>query len=480
MAIAEPPAAQTPPRSWRKLHASNWLAVILCLAVLLLANLSGYVCWEWERQETGKPYAWHHGWPWTFLQRDGAPDPVFGSPTFDRDLWALNRRVLDVDPLALVGNVAVGLGLTVLIAGGLEWRRRRRSRLLQLTISDLAGVTFVVAAVLGYGTWRYRNWERQAEALRHLHETDDSELVHIFLGFEASQGSPAWAHPRLPGDEFCPFDRVSHLYIDRQSIELNRLNAFRDLESLYLTLSELPDTRSFQGLPDLRELELGGRGINDSTLEQFADCRKLRSLAIFDSTVQSLTHLRGMAALESLSIELSDRNDPDIETSETWAWLATLTRLQSLDLRPASDLALEHIGSLPSLADLSLSETGVTDLGIAKLRNFASLNGLDLRKTAVGDAGMPAIARLENLHHLFLDATLVGDEGLRHLAGLTKMYELTLNDTRVSDAGLVHLEGLPNLKFLELQRTEVSEAAVNRLRAKLPNAVVVFTPKTPP
>ena len=481
MAIAELPAAKTPPRSWRKLHASNWLAVIVCLAVLLLANLSGYVCWEWERQETGKPYAWHHGWPWTFLQRDGAPDPVFGSPTFDRDLWALNRRVLDVDPLALVGNVAVGLGLTVLFAGGLEWRRRRRSRLLQLTISDLAGVTFVVAAVLGYGTWRYRNWELQAAALSA--STFWIERGYL-LGVDVNAGTPEWIRQRLGGERFRPFDRVAQIEFDWYDSQTAPMEGLRDLPSL--VLYEKPrDPTQLSAFRNLLHLEIDSHAATDVVLRQFADCRQLQTLSIQRSTgitVEGLQHLRELTALEVLAIDVSRTEDASATSEADFQWLDGMSRLRSLDM-PAwhiPDGTLERIGAFRALLALDLSNTLITDAGIAHLDGLNALQSLDLSHTAVADAGLQAIGRLENLSDLQLDETQVGDDGLRQIAGLTKLYELTLNGTLISDAGLVHLEGLPNLKFLELQRTEVSEAAVNRLRAKLPNAVVVFTPKTPP
>lgn len=477
-------AAPTAPRpARRRWHALSKLLALACLAVLAAANVSGYVCWEWERQETGKPYAWHHGWPWTFLKRDGAPDPRFGLPTFDRDLWALNRRVIETDAFALAGNVAVGLGLTVLIAGACEWRRRRRHRLLQLTIGDLAGLTFLVAVVLGYGTWRYRTWERQAEVIAAWHsEYPRTQIIDEFYSVTASDGLPAWIRG-TQGNALRPFDRVMELYVCDEFFD-ERITAFHPVESLVLMLaSRHGDPTPLRSFGRLRHLHLDGPGITDVVLEQFSGCRTLRTLVIERAprvTAAGIAHLANMTSLESLSVHLAPSDRP--YTSEDFASLGRLRRLQLLELTEhgVPDEAMEYIASLPSLVALKLEDTNVSDAGVARLRRLTALRILELQSTEISDASLATIGQFENLTELRLDRTEVGDDGVAHLAGLTKLVDLSLYGTRVSDAGLAHLEGLPALEHVDLRATDVTAEGVARLRAKLPEAGVVYTPRAMP
>lgn len=452
-------APEPAPRRWLRSHASSKLLALVCLAVLAVANVSGYVRWEWERQETGKPYAWHHGWPWTFLTRDGTPDPVFGLPTFDRDLWALNKRVIEVDSVALIGNVAAGLGLTLLIAGAFEWRRRRRLRLLQLTISDLAGITFLVAAVLGYGTWRYRTWQRQAEAIERCQSSVDESWESF--GYCVNEGTPAWLRKLLPGDVFRPFDHVALIEIENVKPSFNERQEFTYLRCLELFLDAHwdGDSSNLRGLYNLRHLYLFGEGVDDRLLGRFAKCRKLESLSVEgEFTPRGLLHLSTLTELKSLTLVPYEWTEADVAQGDYLHALAALTNLRML-----------------AISEVSMSDSA--QAGWAHLSNLKRLESLDLTDTDVADAGMATIGRLDNLRVLRLERTQVGDAGVAHLTGLTKLVELWLYGTRVTDAGVVHLERMPALEHVDLRNTAVTAEGVARLRAKLPRALVVYTPR---
>jgi hypothetical protein len=92
---------------------------------------------------------------------------------------------------------------------------------------------------------------------------------------------------------------------------------------------------------------------------------------------------------------------------------------------------------------------GTTDADLAGLCELRGLRGLDLRGTGVTDAGV------------------------RHVAELRLLEALSLVSTDVTDACLSDLAALKGLRYLDLRDTATTEGGAQRLRAALPDCVVL-------
>ena len=127
-----------------------------------------------------------------------------------------------------------------------------------------------------------------------------------------------------------------------------------------------------------------------------------------------------------------------------------------------TDADLVALKELSQLTQLDLGNIQVTDAGLVHLNQLKRLQTLSLHGTQVTDAG---------LLHLQIQVT---DAGLVHLSELKRLQTLSLHGTQVTDAGLVHLQGLKGLLTLDLRGTKVTAEGVQKLRAALPGATIVW------
>lgn len=114
----------------------------------------------------------------------------------------------------------------------------------------------------------------------------------------------------------------------------------------------------------------------------------------------------------------------DLSGNTVWAEgveiISTVTSLQDLRLRNASDDWLKHISKMHNLTSLHLCNS--------------SLSG----------GGLKEIVALQNLVHLDLnDSYDVDDDGLAHLSKLPCLKILKVSQSEVSDQGIAHLVALP-------------------------------------
>jgi hypothetical protein len=176
--------------------------------------------------------------------------------------------------------------------------------------------------------------------------------------------------------------------------------------------------------------------------------------------------------------------------------LRSCPRLRSLHLHrtQATDRAMDVVGGLTELEELSMRNAAVTDAGIAKLKRLSRLKILYIGRAGLGDESLRHLASLPKLEYLLLpgnnftdkglyylrDMTSlrvlafdsnkgqITDAGLAHLKKLTKLEELVLIGTQVTDAGLDYLKGLRRLQHLDLSDTRVTPAGVKRLQSEMP------------
>jgi hypothetical protein len=181
--------------------------------------------------------------------------------------------------------------------------------------------------------------------------------------------------------------------------------------------------------------------------------------------------LRHLPDLQNLYLGNKDVDDAVL------AQLGTLPKVEHLDLfqsRIGND-GLKHLKNLPRLKSVPMGMTRVTDAGLVHLKGLTQLEYIGLRGNAVTDAGLVHLKDLTNLTGLYLGETKVTDAGLVHLAGMTKMSYLRLHNVEVSDAGLKHLEGMKDLRRLDLWETRVTDQGMRLLREAVPEVQIIST-----
>ena len=140
--------------------------------------------------------------------------------------------------------------------------------------------------------------------------------------------------------------------------------------------------------------------------------------------------------------------------------------------KKVTDAGLVHLKGLASLQSLSLNFTQITDAGLVHLKDLTNLQSLSLANTQVTDAGLEHLKSLKNLQDLSLQGTQVAGAGLVHLKGMTSLWDLALGDTQVTDADLVHLKEIASLESLELDGTQVTDAGIADLGKTLPSCEI--------
>jgi hypothetical protein len=141
--------------------------------------------------------------------------------------------------------------------------------------------------------------------------------------------------------------KVESLYVNNTAVTGEGLAAFRGrrLKTLSVSLCKLsPEgVRCVAEIGSISQLWLGMAGLDDDALAKLADHSELGTLHVANNLITDagLVHLRGMARLNSLSLQ---------------------------DNRGVTDAGLAHLESLKFLGTLNLRGTRVTATGITKLQ----------------------------------------------------------------------------------------------------------------
>jgi hypothetical protein len=254
-------------------------------------------------------------------------------------------------------------------------------------------------------------------------------------------------------------------------------------------------------LPRLDTLNLQGTQVGDEGLKAIGQMRQLGYLSLSPVypakvTDAGLEHLRGLRQLNHLILVSEDITDDGIEhvavlsnliylhlgsTQISDAGIEHLVRLKglkNLELRDApavTDAGLAQLATLPKLQWLSISHADVTDTGVAHLAAMDNLFMVRLGQVPVTDAGVAYLRRLP-LKDLWLTETPITDVALEHIGNMTTLTYLALRDVNITDAGLDRLHRLSNLEYLHVVGTKVTSDGVARLKSKLPQCTVLFTP----
>ena len=181
------------------------------------------------------------------------------------------------------------------------------------------------------------------------------------------------------------------------------------------------------------------------------------------------------AALTADGIAVIETNaEPTDLDSPFQGWTKPkIVRIQS-SRKQITDADLLRIAVISEDLNLVLSSCPITNDGLASLEGKDNVRCLSLSKTAVNDDGIKHLRGM-NLQSLDLSATKVTDAGLATLAEFDcpRLKEIALEHTHVTDAGLTTLAKFKSLEWVSVAGTKVTKDGIRRLRAKLPDVVVL-------
>jgi hypothetical protein len=309
-----------------RLHKSTIVLGSLLACALVLTMIPGRVV-------DYQPSFWkkfEHGWPYVYLRRrTEAPTtwttsqgmtltlayqpvvlnrrdyasylPAYGIPWLCGENWLLwqpqaedgFRRWEFSFPIFLL-DIAVGVLVVAGLVAAWELRRRRRPGLFSFALADMLWAVTVVSAVLGWGIYLNREYQRELSIAEKLDvESGLSIDEHVCI-------APLWLQS-LIGEKWMPefIWRISTISV--YALDVKTADQ----------LSELP------ALPYLNKLVLSGSygGGSHFPFAALRSIRQLETLLISDSPrldEQDVTGLGQLAGLKKLAIPQKDAIPPDL------------------------------------------------------------------------------------------------------------------------------------------------------------------------
>jgi beta-lactamase regulating signal transducer with metallopeptidase domain/Leucine-rich repeat (LRR) protein/tetratricopeptide (TPR) repeat protein len=261
---------------------------------------------------------------------------------------------------------------------------------------------------------------------------------------------------------------------------LANIAAMKHLKDLNLSGSQITDS----GLTSLDDLKLQGlwlddcNGITDAGMPCLAKMTSLRRLGLDRTqlTDAGLKQLSSLKDLDTLSLDGTRITDAGL------ANLKDMRRMAVLGLwscKRITDAGLANLQGMNSLITVYLDDTNVTDAGLENLKGLHRLAYLGLGQTQIGDAGIANLKDLDTLEMLRIEKTRVTDAGLTNLKGMRRLRSLGLsNCTRITDGAVAHLKEMKSLQQIALYGISISDGALADLKAALPKAQILVTPKT--
>ncbi len=182
--------------------------------------------------------------------------------------------------------------------------------------------------------------------------------------------------------------------------------------------------------PRLRELKLGGHGINDAAMAVVATLPQLESLTVEDASVgaeglnQLATNRQAASRIHTLAFARCSALTDDALGS-----LSSFGQLRRLTMRdtPVTGDFLRSLASPERLELLALNQTFLTDEAFDAIAACQALKRLELAQSYLTPQAMEKIATLSNLRYLNLSECGLNDQLLESLSGLTFLTTLVVN-----------------------------------------------------
>ncbi|MCA9247780.1 MAG: hypothetical protein KDA42_11705 [Planctomycetales bacterium] len=239
------------------------------------------------------------------------------------------------------------------------------------------------------------------------------------------------------------------------------------------------------------ELRVTEDTLTENDYRLIGQCTTLKKLTLSGKSLNSQTIplLSGLRALEELSTNGSQLTDDD------YRHFAALKNLRSLALwHPSWGLesftgaGLIHLKALSNLERLTFAGSTAGDAALEAIGQIAQLHELSTwhsRQTQAGNAfltNLPALERLRIGQRLpeWNTDTAPSFDGptIAVLAKIKSLQSLELFEARLSAADLAPLAKLPNLHTLKIHTVDISPADIEQFAATAPHLKVDFKPLT--
>ena len=427
------PSGQSSPRRWYRLHASTYVVLLLTAIVLFFVNVPGQYT---VHIDLFNPARWgpfggdyeriEHGWPWSYLVREDRHhrEPETGDIRATR-IWSFTEDRLAFHPWRLVANSSVG-GLA--LAGcvlAFEYWRRQRQRIWQLRITDLFGITAIVAATLWSGLQSRKEFLRDMAATREAGVPLDERGAPIYMScgtglpdYFRTRGGPSWLREAC-GEDFPPWwDRTVLLGLESPTFNLADLADLQLLSMRFRHGLSTANLIALERLPNLKALRIVHLAVGDNAgpaeRDEIGDER--------DHAIASiLRHARRTDTLERLAVWYTAFG------SQATSALSALSELRVLDLADCElgEEGLRQVSRLPRLEDLNLDQSDTSDAGLRHLVE-SNVRRLSLRGCTLTNATLRQLACMQSLEELNLSRSLIDPECLELLARLPRLQRLSL------------------------------------------------------
>lgn len=218
--------------------------------------------------------------------------------------------------------------------------------------------------------------------------------------------------------------------------------------------------------------------ISDACLTSLRECRRLRTLHLYDArqvTGESLQAISQCGELEELLLVGGQISDDDMRH------LASLKQLRMLDISlvAISDNGLRELKDLANVESLSLRYTQVEGSDLPRFTSAGRLEQLDLQGSHAGDALLRQLDRFPALEHLSLDATKVTTAGVLSTHWPSSLIYLSLEGTTIDASALESVQNCSKLKWLNLGKGVATQAEVAGVQRALPKCKILLTESTP-
>ncbi len=260
-----------------------------------------------------------------------------------------------------------------------------------------------------------------------------------------------------------------------------------DLRGSWVYDSQLIDLAR---LPHLEKLDLSHTRISDEGMVYLRPAPEITDLNLYYAeqiTDQGMSAIKDWKHLKRLNLRGTRISDGTLEI------VSHLTGLEALDIAnaPVTDNGLDSLMTLINLKELSLGHRRESDNEVEVLRLLPTLTYLNLGGPSdaerpdsnfrrAGDSGpmrtdlVRAIAELKDLRVLKLGYSNITADGLRILSGLQQVERLGLEAcTRIGDEAAAELANWKSLKYVDLQETKVTEKGAEALRRAKPGITIL-------
>lgn len=259
-------------------------------------------------------------------------------------------------------------------------------------------------------------------------------------------------------------------------IGFKHIRQFPTIQRLNLSKTLITDAgmRNLRELTELQELTLDQTAITSAGLESISDLPKLWLLNI-DSCqkldAEAFLAIREMKALKILIARGIPIYDKSLEY-----WAAERPVHEPPTGSKTKPRKLKVSTPNPSLVTIYLSSTQkITDVGAEHIANLPTLMEITLSDSAISAKTIQRFARLPVLRTLNVSSSPnLGDDALAILQDFQALKACWFAHTPVTDAGLKHVERAMTLQSISVQQSKVTQAGVDALRAARPELTVEF------